>query len=49
MKKTIKPRKLALDKSTLRVLCTSDLRDVVGATGARCTLTSCNPNLCHED
>lgn len=32
MKKTLKPRKLTFQKSTLRVLCTQDLRDVVGAT-----------------
>jgi hypothetical protein len=33
MKKTLKPRKLKLDKTTLRVLATNDLKDVVGATG----------------
>lgn len=37
MKKTTTARKLALHTSTVRVLSTSDLRDVVGGTTGSCT------------
>jgi hypothetical protein len=43
MKKTLKPKKLKLDKATLRVLTTNDLQDIAGGTNtttgtARCTI-----------
>lgn len=37
MKKTTTARKLSLHTSTVRVLSTSDLRDVVGGTTGSCT------------
>ena len=44
MKKTLKPKKLTLDTSTLRVLTTSNLRDIVGGTTGGCTGASA----CHQ-
>lgn len=41
MKKTTKPRKLDVCKTTLRVLTTNDLRDVVGGTEGG-TWTACS-------
>lgn len=41
MKKTTKPKKLTLDKTTLRTLTTTDLQDVVGGTSAICTMLTC--------
>jgi hypothetical protein len=45
MKKTLKPKKLTLDKTTLRTLTTTDLQDVAGGTSGACTLT-CVTNGC---
>ncbi len=44
MKKTIKAKRLILAKSTVRVLATSDLRDVVGGTYPGGTTSCICPN-----
>ncbi len=58
MKKTIKPKKLQFEKTTLRVLTTTDLQDVAGGTSGACTMTcvSCvcagtnnSCDVCHEN
>jgi hypothetical protein len=58
MKKTTKPKKLTLDRTTLRTLTMTDLQDVAGGTSGACTLTcgTCNCagtnnscDVCHEN
>ena len=55
MKKTTKPKKLTLDKTTLRTLTKTDLQDVAGGTSGiptgtcNCAGTNNSCDICHAN